>query len=149
MNSVQASSGNAPAKRRRPRSRTVRAASLLLLLQAAVFVAISVYLLLSMDLSTGAYSVQQIDTLTLSIILALAAFLAALSAIGFLFRLRASWLLAMAIQAMTLISCLGLYFDTKPQAIFPAMLCCVVMAFFLNSSGVRVAFHGAAVTREY
>jgi hypothetical protein len=55
---------------------------------------------------------------------------------------RAGWLLAMAMQGATLLGCLVLYFGTKPKAIFPVMLYCVVMAFYLNARDVRVAFYG-------
>ena len=140
--------------RRRSRPWTVRAIGLLLLLQAAGYVALSVYLLFPFDWGMLAedridmMSAQQIDALYISIILIPAAVPVILSAIGFLFLFRAGWLLAMAMQGATLLGCLLLYFDTRPLAIFPVMLYCIVMAFYLNSSDVRIAFYGEAVGHE-
>jgi len=140
--------------RRRSRPWTVRAIGLLLLLQAAGYVALCIYLLLPFDWGVLAedridmMSAQQIDALYISIILIPAAVPVVLSAIGFLFLLRAGWLLAMAMQGATLLGCLLLYFDTRPQAIFPVMLYCIVMAFYLNSADVRIAFYGEAVGHE-
>ena len=140
--------------RRRSRPWTVRAIGLLLLLQAAGYVALCIYLLLPFDWGVLAedridmMSAQQIDALYISIILIPAAVPVLLSAIGFLFLFRAGWLLAMAMQGATLLGCLLLYLDTRPLAIFPVMLYCIVMAFYLNSSDVRIAFYGEAVDHE-
>ena len=140
---------------RRSRPWTVRAVGLLLLLQAAGYVALSVYLLLPFDWRATAehrlevLSPQQSDALSISVILIPAAILAVLSAIGFLFLFRAGWLLAMAMQGATLLSCLTLYFDTRPQAIFPVMLYCAIMAFYLNTSDVRSAFLGGTAGHEH
>ena len=136
--------------RRRSRPWTVRAIGLLLLLQAAGYVALSIYLLLPFDWGATAehdfatMPLQQIDALYISIILIPAAVPVVLSAIGFFFLFRAGWLLAMAMQGATLLGCLLLYFDTRPPAIFPIMLYCIVMAFYLNSFDVRIAFYGEA-----
>ena len=62
---------------------------------------------------------------------------------------NAGWLLAMAMQGGTLLGCLTLYFDTKPWAIFPVMLYCVVMAFYLNTYDVRIAFYGGTTEHEH
>ena len=142
------SSGNAP-ERRRSRPWIVYAAGVLLLLQAAGYVALSIYLLLPLDWDTEIMSPQQSDALAVSFILIPAAVLAILSAVGFLFLFRAGWLLAMAMQGATLLGCLALYFYTKPQAIFPVMLYSIVMAFYLNTSDVRVAFHGGMAGHEH
>jgi hypothetical protein len=141
--------GNAATERRRPRPWTVRAVGLLLLFQAAGYVALSIYLLLPFDWNTDLTSPQQVDALSISIILIPAAILAVLSAIGFLFLFRAGWLLAMVMQGATLLGCVTLHFDTKPQAIFPVMLYCIVMAFYLNSFDVRVAFYGGTAGHEH
>jgi hypothetical protein len=141
--------------RRRSRPWTVRAPGLFLLLQAIAYGALGIYLLLPFDWRATTehridlMSPQQIDALSISIILLAAAILAVLSAIGFLFLLRAGWLLAMAMQGATLLGCLTLYFDTKPPAIFPVMLYCIVMAFYLNSSDVRNAFYGRTAGHEH
>jgi hypothetical protein len=142
VNPVQADSSSALTERRTSRSWTVRAAGLLLLLQAAGLLALSIYLVLPFDWDTVIMSPQQVDALSVSIILIPAAILAFLSAIGFLFLFRAGWLLAMAVQGATLLGCLALYSGTRPQAIYPVMVYCAVMAFYLNSFDVRVAFYG-------
>jgi hypothetical protein len=122
--------------------------------QAAGYVALSIYLLLPFDWRATAEnrlavsSPQQSDALSITIILIPAAVLAVLSAVGFLFLFRAGWLLAMAMQGATLLGCLTLFFDTRPQAIFPVMLYCTLMIFYLNSSDVRLAFHGGTAGYE-
>lgn len=148
-------SGKDKAESRKSRPWTVRASGLLLVLQAAAYVALSIYLLLPFDWRATAESQtemlppRQIDALSISFILIPAAILAVLSAIGFLFLFRAGWLLAMTMQGGTLFGCLTLYFDTRPQTIFPVMLYCTLMAFYLNSSDVRVAFHGGKAEHEH
>jgi hypothetical protein len=52
-------------------------------------------------------------------------------------------------QGGTLLGCLALYFDSKPWAIFPVMLYCVVMAFYLNTYDVRIAFYGGTTEHEH
>ena len=147
-------SGNATTGRGRSRPWAVYAVGLLLLLQAAGYVALSFYLLLPFDWRATAehpvdiMSPQQIDALCVSIILIPAAILAVLSAIGFLFAFRAGWKLAVTMQGATLLGCLMLYFDTRPQAIFPVMLYCIVMAFLLNSFDVRIAFYARTAGHE-
>jgi hypothetical protein len=147
-------SGNAATGRRRSRPWAVCAVGLLLLLQAAGYVALSIYLLLPFDWEATAehpvdiMSPQQIDALCISIILIPAAILAVLSAIGFLCLFRAGWILAMVTQGATLLGCLMLYFDTRPQAIFPVMLYCIAMAFLLNSFDVRIPFYGRTADHE-
>lgn len=140
-------SGKAVTERRRSRSWTVRAVGLLLVLQAAGYVALSIIMLLPYDWSISILP-RQFGTMPISIILIPATILAVLSAIGFLFLSRAGWLLAMAMQGATLLACLTLYFANRPPAIFPVMVYCIVMAFYLNSFDVRVAFHGATVDYE-
>jgi hypothetical protein len=138
----------------RTRPWAVRALSLLLLLQALAYVALCIYLLLPFEweaMAEDSFDLmppQQVEAVYISIILIPTAIVAVLSAVGFLFLLRAGWLLAMAVQGGTLLGCLTLYFDTKPQVIFPIMLTCIVMAFFLNSTGVRLAFYSGAVDHE-
>jgi hypothetical protein len=147
-------SGNGTAARRLSRPWTVRALGLFLLLQAIAYGTLGIYLLLPVDWRAAAEHrvdwmlSQQIDALSVGIILIPAAILAVLSAIGFLLLFRAGWLLAMAMQGATLLGCLMLYFDTKPPAIFPVMLCCIVMAFYLNSTDVRLAFYGGTAGHE-
>jgi len=140
--------GDATTDGGRSRPWTVRAVGLLLLLQAIVYVALTIYLLLPFDWEATAglqgdiTNPQQIDAMAIGFLLIPSAMLAILSAIGFLFLRRAGWLLAMAMQGATLLGCLTFYFATKPWAIFPVMVYSIVMAFYLNSFDVRVAFYG-------
>jgi hypothetical protein len=69
------------------------------------------------------------------------AILAVLAALGILFMFRVGWLLAMIAQGLTLLACLLLYTTWEPTFVYPAMLYCVVMVLYLNSSDVRAAFH--------
>jgi hypothetical protein len=135
---------------------TVRALGLLLLLQAIAYVALSFYLLLRLDWSEEAISrldyaptPQQTDALTVSFVLIPSAIVVIVSAVGFFFLHRVGWLLAMTMQGATLLGCLALYFESKPWAIFPAMLFCIIMAFYLNSSDVRITFDQRTTGREY
>jgi hypothetical protein len=139
---MQSSSSGTLTARRKPRPWVVRAGSLLLLLQAAGLVALTIFVLVPFDLSDVAISPQEEVALSVGVMFLPAAFLAFLSAIGFLFLFRAGWLLAMAVQGGTLLGCLAHYFDTRPAAIFPVMIFCTVMAFYLNSFDVRIAFYG-------
>ena len=146
--------GVATTERCRARPWTVRIVGLLLFLQAIAYVALTVYLLLPFDWRATAEQQnyimppQQIDALSIGFLLIPVAILVVLSAIGFLLLRRGGWLLAMAMQGATLLGCLTFYFDTKPPAIFPIMVFCIVMAFYLNSFDVRVAFHGGAAGHE-
>jgi hypothetical protein len=122
----------------------VRVAGLLLALQAVVYLAFTLYLYLARDLRRCLRTPPQLEQPPLGYALILITLLTILSALSFLFLLRAGWLLAMVTQGVSLLSCLVLYFGFKPAVIFPVMLYCIVMAFFLNSANVRVVFHGAA-----
>ncbi len=65
---------------------------------------------------------------------------ALLAASGMLWRVRVSWLLAMLVQAISLLVCLQLYFTARPGFIYPVMVCSIVTVLYLNSYEVRVAF---------
>ena len=133
---------------RRSRPWTVRLVGLLLLLQAIAYVGLTFVLLLPFDwLATTEQQdyvmpQQQIEALSLGFLLIPTAILGVLSAIGFLLLRRGGWLLGMAMQGATLLGCLTFYFDTRPPAIFPVMVFCILMALYLNSYDVRAAFHG-------
>jgi hypothetical protein len=144
MGSVQAETSSALAERRKSRPWTVRAIGLLLLVQAAGCVAISAYHFLPFDWETDVLSPQQVDALFITVIFLPSAILAFLSAVGFLFLFRTGWLLAMAVQGGVLLGCLLLYLGARPPTIYPVMIYCAAMAFYLNSFDVRVAFYGRA-----
>lgn len=143
----------------RTRSWPVRANALLLILQAAGLGGICAYAIWQVDWQQ---LVQQVETeapvspelaeaaeqaIVLVLIFGPSVVLAVLAAVGFLFLFRIGWLLAMIVQALTLLACLLLYTEwegmlyREPVFIYPVMLYCVVMALYLNSSDVRAAFH--------
>ncbi len=70
---------------------------------------------------------------------------ALLAALGMLWRVRVSWLLAMLVQASSLLTSLQLYFTAKPGFIFPIMVCSIVTVLYLNSYEVRVVFQAEAL----
>jgi hypothetical protein len=147
------------AKLERTRSWPVRANALLLILQAAGLGGIAAYTIWQVDWQQ---LVQQAETgasvspglqdaaeqaVVFVLVLGPPAVLAILAAIGFLFLFRIGWLLAMMVQALTLLACLLLYtewntisFSEPPDFIYLVMLYCIVMALYLNSSDVRAAF---------
>lgn len=147
------------AKLARARSWPVRANGLLLVLQAAGLVGIGVYNIYQVDWQEVQQQIETEATLSPEITetvehvavvvftLGFPAVLAILAAVGFLFLLRAGWLLAMAVQALTLLACLLIYSDWgpvsgwKPVFIYPVMLYCILMVLYLNSSDVRTALH--------
>lgn len=147
------------AKLARTRSWPVRANGLLLVLQATGLGAIGAYYVYQVDWQQVQQQAEAEETLSPETIetiehvaivvftLGFPAILAILAALGFLFLLRLGWLLAMTVQALTLLSCLLIYSewepvsDWKPFFIYPVMLYCIVMVLYLNSSDVRAAFH--------
>jgi hypothetical protein len=86
------------------------------------------------------------QAILVTLILALPAILAILAALGFFLLFRVGWLLAMIVQALTLLACLLLYGEweavlyQEPVFIYPVMLFCILMTLYLNSSDVRAAF---------
>ncbi len=147
------------AKLARARSWPVRANGLLLVLQAAGLGGIGFYNVYQVDWQEvqqqieGGLTLSPEITATIERVaivvftLGFPAVLAILAAVGFLFLLRAGWLLAMAVQALTLLACLLIYSEWEPVSgwkpifIYPIMLYCVLMVLYLNSSDVRAAFH--------
>jgi hypothetical protein len=147
------------AKLARTRSWPVRANGLLLVLQAAGLGGIGAYYVYQVDWQQIQQQVEAEQTLSPETIqtvehvvivvltLGFPAILAILAALGFLFLLRLGWLLAMTVQAVTLLACLLIYSEWQPVSnwkpffIYPVMLYCIVMILYLNSSDVRAAFH--------
>ena len=156
--SLRASGGGSLAKLARARSWPVRANALLLVLQAAGLGGISAYNVWQVDwqqlqqqIETEASpSPELVEALEQAVVLVLLlgplAVLAVLAALGFLFLFRVGWLLAMIVQALTLLACLLLYTEWEgmlygePAFIYPLMLYCIVMTLYLNSSDIRAAF---------
>lgn len=134
------------------RSWPVRANGLLLVLQAAGLVGISVqgfsrldWRRLAEDASGTAGPPELVDAAEHAVITVLVfgppVVLAVLAALGFLFMLRAGWLLAMVAQGLSLLACLLLYSAWAPGFIYPVMLYSALMVLYLNSSAVRAAFN--------
>ncbi len=147
------------AKLARARSWPVRANGLLLVLQAAGLGGIGAYNVLRIDWqqvqqqaeSDASLSPELTEAVEHAAVIVFTlgppAVLAVLAALGFFFLFRIGWLLAMIVQALTLLACLLLYSDWEPVSgwepvfIYPVMLYCIVMVLYLNSSDVRAAFH--------
>ena len=141
------------------RSWPVRANGLLLVLQAAGLGGIGAYNVYRVDWQEVQQQVEfeailspdLTETVEQAIVIALIlgplAVLAVLAALGFFLLFRMGWLLAMIVQALTLLACLLLYTEweailyREPVFIYPVMLYCIVMTLYLNSSDVRAAFH--------
>jgi hypothetical protein len=141
------------------RSLPVRANGLLLILQAVGLAGIGAYDVYQVDWQEVQQQIEFEATLSpelteaaeqaivVALILGLPAILAVLAALGFFLLFRLGWLLAMIVQALTLLACLLLYGEweavlyQEPVFIYPVMLYCIVMTLYLNSSDVRAAFH--------
>lgn len=146
------------AKLTKTRSWPVRANGLLLVLEAAGLGGISAYNVYQVDWQQVQQQAETAASLSpelvgaiqqaVAVVLLLGppAVLALLAAFGFLFMLRVGWLLAMIVQALTLLACLLLYAEweeflpEEPMFIYPVMLYCIVMVLYLNSSDIRAAF---------
>jgi hypothetical protein len=140
------------------RSWPVRANGLLLVLQAAGLAGIGAYDIYQVDWQEIQQQIEFEATLSpelteaaeqaivVALILGLPAILAILAALGFFLLFRVGWLLAMIVQALTLLACLLLYGEwetvlyQEPVFIYPVMLYCILMVLYLNSSDVRAAF---------
>jgi hypothetical protein len=140
------------------RSWPVRANGLLLVLQAAGLAGISAYDIYQVDWQEIQQQIEFEATLSpelteaaeqafvVALILGLPTILAVLAALGFFLLFRVGWLLAMIVQALTLLACLLLYSEwetvlyQEPVFIYPVMLYCILMVLYLNSSDVRAAF---------
>jgi hypothetical protein len=141
------------------RSWSVRANGLLLILQAVGLAGIGAYDIYQVDWQELQQQIEFEATLSpelteaaeqaivVTLILGLPTSLAILAALGFFLLFRVGWLLAMIVQALTLLACLLLYGEweavlyQEPVFIYPVMLYCIVMTLYLNSSDVRAAFH--------
>ena len=141
------------------RSWPVRANGLLLILQAIGLAGIGAYDIYEVDWQEIQQQIESQGTLSpelteaaeqailVTLILGLPAILAILAGLGFFLLFRVGWLLAMIVQALTLLACLLLYGEweavlyREPVFIYPVMLFCILMTLYLNSSDVRAAFH--------
>ncbi|TAK33452.1 MAG: hypothetical protein EPO21_12805 [Chloroflexota bacterium] len=125
----------------------VRIIGVLLLLQAAGLISISVFnvsrlgvapMTLTFNLSLSPDEVYLVLTTTPLVVLGI---LAIVAGISFLLLRRIGWLLAMSVQGLTLYFCLHLYFlGRKPDFVYPIMLYSILMVLYLNSFDVQMAF---------
>jgi lysylphosphatidylglycerol synthetase-like protein (DUF2156 family) len=129
----------------------VRVNGLLLVLQAVGLAGVGAYEVWRVDWrrlaedATGTTGLPELEqaaerAIITALIFGPPAVLALLAASGFLFMLRAGWLLAMIVQSLSLLACLLLYSAWTPYFVYPVMLYCILMALYLNSSAVRAAF---------
>ncbi len=64
-----------------------------------------------------------------------------LAGLSFLVARRRGWLLATTAQSLILLVCLFAYPDPRPGFAYPFIAYCILMVLYLNSRGVRAAFH--------
>ena len=64
-----------------------------------------------------------------------------LAGLSFLVVGRRGWLLATTAQSLILLVCLFAYPDPRPGFAYPFIAYCILMVLYLNSRGVRAAFH--------
>ena len=99
-----------------------------------------------MNVSSGPVSLYLFDIAFFSFSLGLPAILATLSGIGMLFYRRAAWLLAVLAEGLLLAGSLYFYFylpDSQFERsfyIYTIMAVSGLMAFYLNTADVRLAF---------
>jgi len=122
----------------------VRLIGLFLLFQGGGLLAVSVYLIRSLNgeipHNQGLFLPTEIEALWGSRLFVPLAILTFFTAINFLLLRPMGWLLAMLIQSLTLLSTLILYFQWQSDFVYPIMLYCIIMVLYLNSSYVRHCF---------
>lgn len=115
----------------------IRALTLLLVVQGSALIVLGV---LQVDEVSSIVSVLQEDYFYATLpILGLLALLAALG----LFTLRpGAWVMAMLVQALSLLSSLIYYFDRQPQSVvlYTLMVYSIIMVVYLNYANVPSAF---------
>ena len=135
------------------RFRLIRAVGILLLFQAAALAGTTVHKLSLVD-----WQLEFIDLLNLreaqeaSLVLAAfvpVAIMAVVAAVCLFFLFRFGWLLAILTQGLSLLVCLWLYFQWRPNLVYPAIMAfCIMMVLYLNSSEVSVAFRAKRASRK-
>ena len=143
--------------RQRMSYRQVRVVGALLLLQCIGLIGLGVYFFGRVDWGRalvtsgqGQIDLQIIDEpssnlveqATLFAIFFLpAAVLLLLAGLSFLVFRHRGWLLATTAQSLILLVCLFAYPDPRPGFAYPFIAYCILMVLYLNSRGVRAAFH--------
>ena len=133
----------------RVRAWQIRAISLLLLFQAIGFLGISLYLFRSLDWerewSDVALSAAALEIASFIIFFVPLAAVTIFTTIGFFFRWRVTWLMAMVEQGLSLFGCLIIYLTFESALndanfIYLIMFYSIVMVLYLNSNDVRITF---------
>ena len=144
--------------RQRISYRQVRVVGALLILQGVGLMGLGVYFFVRVDWNQalvftngqGQIHVQTIDgpflelleQATLFAIFFLpSAVLLLLAGLTFLVVRRRGWLLATTAQSLILLVCLFAYPDPRPGFAYPFIAYSILMVLYLNSQGVRAAFH--------
>ena len=143
--------------RQRISYRQVRVVGALLLLQGIGLMGLGVYFFGSVDWDRalvtsgqGQIDVQITDEpllelLEQAVLFAIfflpSAVLLLLAGLSFLVLRRRGWLLATTAQSLILLACLFAYPDPRPSFAYPLIAYCIFMVLYLNSRGVRPAFH--------
>jgi len=127
----------------------IRAISLLLLLQAAGLLAISLFLFSRVDWEREwgdvTLSASAFEIISFIIFFVPLAAVIIFTTIGFFFRWRVTWLMAMIEQGLSLFGCLTIYFTfesalNNSNLIYLMMVYSVVMVLYLNNNDVRITF---------
>ena len=137
--------------------RQVRVVGALLILQGIGLMGLGVYVFGRVDWDRalvtsgqGQIHVQTIDESLLKLLEQAALFtifflpsavLLLLAGLSFLVVRRRGWLLATTAQSLILLVCLFAYPDPRPGFAYPFIAYCILMVLYLNSRGVRAAFH--------
>jgi hypothetical protein len=101
-----------------------------------------VSILLDQSGSLSDASLEQAGEVVVFVVLFLPpAFLMLLAGLSFLLLKRRGWLLAAIAQGLSLGICLFFYSELEQSFVYPIMLYCILMVFYLNSHDVRVVFH--------
>ena len=144
--------------RQRVSYRQVRVVGALLILQAVSLMGLGVYFFSRIDWDRalvftneqGQTHVQTIDgpwlepleqAALFAIFFLPSAVLLLLAGLSFLVVRRRGWLLATTAQSLILLVCLFAYPDPRPSFAYPFIAYCILMVLYLNSRGVRTAFH--------
>ena len=137
--------------------RQVRVVGALLILQGVGLMGLGVYFFGRIDWDRalvtsgqGQIYIQTIDEPLLKLLEQAALFaifflpsavLLLLAGLSFLVVRRRGWLLATTAQSLILLVCLFAYPDPRPSFAYPFIAYCILMVLYLNSRGVRAAFH--------
>jgi hypothetical protein len=145
-------------QRQRISYRPVRVVGALLILQGIGLVGLGVYFFSRIDWDRalvftngqGQTRVQPIDgpflepleqAALFAIFFLPSAALLLLAGLSFLVVRRRGWLLATTAQSLILLVCLFAYPDPRPGFAYPFIAYSILMVLYLNSRGVRAAFH--------